>query len=241
MMMDRDIEGRVGGTFDSTPTSGFEDQGVTEKAKDRVRDIAADARHSATEQLETRKGRAADTLNGVARSLRSSGEQLEADQIGGGQYVRQAAEQVERLAEYLGQRDVTEMMDQVEDFARRQPVLFVGGAFAIGVLGARFLNSSRERLDRSLNDGYRRDFYADQFESRPTGGVAGQDGYGYRDARSSLGRQGFYDSEPAGRGDMDMRPGMGYAAAPIRTEDDAERGFGSESIAPARNREETDG
>ena len=240
-MMDRDIEGRVGGIFESPPTSGYDDEGVSERAKDKVRDIAAEARDSATEQLETRKGRAADTLSGVARSLRSSGEQLEADHIGGGQYVRQAAEQVERLAEYLGQRDVSEMMDQVEDFARRQPVLFVGGAFAIGVLGARFLNSSRERLDRNSDDGYRRDFYGDRVSGRP-GGLAGQDGYGFGDSRSSLGRQGFYDAEP-GRGQTDnMRPGMGYAAAPIRSEEDMERGFDSDSIAPGRDREgATDG
>ena len=34
------------------------------------------------------------------------------------------------------------MVTQVEQYARRQPAIFLGGAFALGLLGARFLKSS---------------------------------------------------------------------------------------------------
>src|SRR5690606_20210610 len=69
------------------------------------------------------------------------------DQADVGQYMRQMADQVDRFAGYLESRDVGEVMDQVEDFARRQPAAFIGGAFTLGLIGARFLKSSRERLD----------------------------------------------------------------------------------------------
>jgi hypothetical protein len=36
------------------------------------------------------------------------------------------------------------MVRNVEDFARRQPALFIGGAFMLGLLGARFLKSSAQ-------------------------------------------------------------------------------------------------
>ena len=41
-------------------------------------------------------------------------------------------------------RDVGELVNEVQRFARRQPALFVGSAFAIGVIGARFLKSSSD-------------------------------------------------------------------------------------------------
>jgi hypothetical protein len=65
-------------------------------------------------------------------------------------YVNQAAEQTERLSEYLSERDANELVREVEDFARNRPAVFLGGAFAIGIAAARFLKSSagqREALE----------------------------------------------------------------------------------------------
>ena len=54
-------------------------------------------------------------------------------------------------------RDLTELMDDVNRFARRQPALFVGAAFAAGALAARFLKSSPDgerRFRSSAAPGY---------------------------------------------------------------------------------------
>jgi hypothetical protein len=40
------------------------------------------------------------------------------------------------------EKDVNEMLRDVQQFARRQPALFIGGSFAAGLLAARFLRSS---------------------------------------------------------------------------------------------------
>jgi len=60
---------------------------------------------------------------------------------------------VENWADYVQQTDVRQMADRVESFARREPAIFLGGAFALGLLGARFLKSSRrsdeDQWDRS--------------------------------------------------------------------------------------------
>ena len=50
-----------------------------------------------------------------------------------------AADRTQDIARYLQQTDVNDMIRGVEDFARRQPLLFLGGAFAIGLIGSRFL------------------------------------------------------------------------------------------------------
>jgi len=137
------------GTTDSfTATSGA----TSETSQDNtttVKEKAREAKEMAAERVQSRvnqqKYRAAGSLSDVASSLRSAGEQLPTDN-GMSRYMLTAADQVQHLAEFLENRDVAELMDNVEDFARRQPAAFLGGAFALGVLGARFLKSSRREM-----------------------------------------------------------------------------------------------
>src|SRR5918911_4028667 len=131
-------------------TAQDQEQGgaAVEQAKDKAQELASRAQEKAGEQVESGlargKSRAAEALGGVAQSLRLSSQHLrDQNQEGTGRYVEKAAQQVERLSSYLQNRDVGEVIDEVEDFARRQPALFLGGAFALGLLGARFLKSSR--------------------------------------------------------------------------------------------------
>src|SRR5919199_770720 len=133
--------------------------GVVEQAKDKAQELASQAQQKAGEQVESGlargKSRAAETLGGVAQSLRLSSQHLrEQGQEGTGRYVEKAAQQVERLSSYLQNRDVNEVVDEVEDFARRKPALFLGGAFALGLLGARFLKSSRRGEAGTAGTGY---------------------------------------------------------------------------------------
>lgn len=137
-------------------TTGAAGASVVDQAKDTAQQLMGQAHQQAKAQVQTgvsrSKGRAADSLRGVARSLRTSGEQLRSQDQGNvpanvSGYVDQAAERVEQLADYVQNTDVAEMLDGVERFARREPAIFLGGAFAIGLLGSRFLKSSR-RNDR---------------------------------------------------------------------------------------------
>jgi hypothetical protein len=90
------------------------------------------------------KNRAADALGAVAQSLLFSWQQLrEQDRSAMGELAEKAANRVERWADYVQNTDAREMAERVESFARREPGLFLGGAFALGLLGARFLKSSR--------------------------------------------------------------------------------------------------
>jgi hypothetical protein len=108
--------------------------------------VTQQAKQQATSQLESQKGRAVDTLVTVAQALRQTGQHLqEQEQSAVGGYVEQAAERVERLTNHLRARDVPELIAETQDFARRQPGLFITGAIALGFLGARFLRTSGER------------------------------------------------------------------------------------------------
>jgi uncharacterized protein YjbJ (UPF0337 family) len=117
---------------------------IADEAQQRAGQAVDTARHQVASQVSSQKDRAAEGLGSVAQALRQTGQQLrEQDQIGVTQYIDRAADQVDRISGYLGRRDVGQLVDDVEDFARRQPALFLGGAFVLGLLGARFIKSSR--------------------------------------------------------------------------------------------------
>jgi len=125
---------------------------VADQTKQAARHVVDQAREQATSKLGAQKDTAAAGLTSVAQALRQTGQHLrEQDQTGVTSYIDSAADQVEQLSSYLQGRDISQLVDDVERFARRRPVLFIGGAFALGILGARFLKSSRQQVATSNN------------------------------------------------------------------------------------------
>ena len=113
---------------------------VTEQAQQAAGQVVDQARQQVSSRLAGQKERAAEGLTGVVHALRQTSQQLrEQDQQAVTDYIETAASQVERISNYLKQNDLGKSVDDVERFARRQPVLFLGGAFVLGLLGARFL------------------------------------------------------------------------------------------------------
>ena len=116
---------------------------VASQVKDQAVHLQDQVAEQATSKLDERKDQATSGLGDVSQAVRKTGEELRSrDQAMVAGYVDQAAEQLDRATQYLRNRDVRELVSDVESFARREPTLFIGGAFALGVLAARFLKSS---------------------------------------------------------------------------------------------------
>src|SRR5436190_2815649 len=112
------------------------------------------ARSSAADQLNTQKSRATDGIGSVAQAIRTSTQQLRDQKHETiADYVEQAADQLDKFSKQLRDKDVTEMLSDAQRFARRQPAMFVGAAFAVGLVGARFLKSSNENRWNDGDDG----------------------------------------------------------------------------------------
>jgi hypothetical protein len=129
------------------------------------------ARSSAADQLNTQKSRATDGIGSVAQAIRQSTQQLrdqKHETIAG--YVEQAADQLDKFSKQLRDKDVTEMLSDAQRFARRQPAMFVGAAFAVGLLGARFLKSSKENRWDDEDDGSRYASYGSRYARRYSAG-----------------------------------------------------------------------
>src|SRR5215210_7407274 len=105
--------------------------------------IAGRVREQATAQLSKQKDRATEGLGSVADAVRGTTEHLRNNQHDKvANFAEQAAQQIDRFSERLRNKDVTELLDDAQQLARRRPAIFVGGAFALGLLGARFMKSS---------------------------------------------------------------------------------------------------
>jgi hypothetical protein len=132
-------------------TAGARDSptlGRNADSEPRAGGIIERAREQAAAKLAFGKDRALDGLGGVAQAVRETTQSLrnqQHDTIAG--YVDEAANQIDRLARHLKNKSVGELIDDTRQLARRQPALFIGAAFAIGLVGARFVKSSSPERD----------------------------------------------------------------------------------------------
>lgn len=108
--------------------------------------VVSRMRESASAQLSSQKNKATEGLGTVAQAVRQSTQQLRDQQhetLAG--YVESAANQIEQLSQRLRDKDVGELLEDAQRLARRQPAVFIGSAFALGLLGVRFFKSSARR------------------------------------------------------------------------------------------------
>jgi len=111
---------------------------------DRVRD-------QASAQLAGQKDRVTDGLGSIAGAVRKTTDDLRETQHGTlAEYVASAADQLDHLSTRLKDRDVGDLLREAQSLARRRPAMFVGSAFALGLLAARFLKSSRPEISPAM-------------------------------------------------------------------------------------------
>lgn len=136
--------------FDQKPDAPDFDLGAaateaSEQIQDQVTGLTQQVRQQATDTLVSQKERLADTLDTVTLLLHQAGEHAELkDKAMLSGYVDKASGQLGQWSETLREREVTQLLDDTVQFARRQPMLFFSGALAAGFAGARFLRSSTQ-------------------------------------------------------------------------------------------------
>jgi hypothetical protein len=149
---------------DTTETVSREGgNGAAETAQDRAKEAAAQAQDKARKAAEHARGRVRDQVDqrstqlgeqvrsgasdarSVAEQLRNQGKQTPA------RYVEQAADRAERLGGYLRESDGDRLLNDVEDFARRNTWAVALGGLALGFAASRLLKaSSSDRYRSSL-------------------------------------------------------------------------------------------
>ena len=114
-----------------------------DKVVDRTKSTLRDVRDRAGSSLNDGRRRAAEQMGGIGGALHRTSEQLRSeDQARFADVADSVGRQIDRVADYLRDSDGRTITRDIEGLARRQPALVFAGAFALGLVAARFLKSS---------------------------------------------------------------------------------------------------
>lgn len=145
-------------SFEKKSSPATEQSGkIVDQAKQAITHVASDvagqAREQVSTQFDTRKDKAVETMDNVASAIRDTSDKLKG--IGPlGDVAGRAADSIEKVADFFEDKQIGDVVRDVERFARREPALFIGAAFALGLIGGRFLKSSSPRSSASSSGGY---------------------------------------------------------------------------------------
>ena len=120
---------------------------AADQAKETAQNVAAQAQNKVREQVDQRTTEAGERIGSTAEDIRSVGQELRNQgKEGPANVAEQAADRIDRAGGYLRDSDGDRILNDVEDFGRRQPWAVLAGAVVVGLAAARFLKaSSRER------------------------------------------------------------------------------------------------
>ncbi len=210
---------------------------AVDTAKDKAGDLVDQAKTAATDRLETGKDQATGLLGDAADALHDTADALrEHDNDAFARYADAAADQVAHFTSALRGKSVGELFDEAERFARRDPGLFLGGAFVLGIFGSRFLKAATPQ--RSSGEGRRaahvtpgsRPYASGNYDGR-TGGY-GASSYGLGASRSGAMGSGSTNGGTMGAGETASGLPSGAARSESRT--------GTPSLPSATSRPATD-
>jgi hypothetical protein len=90
-----------------------------------------------------------DQVESLAEATHKAAQSLDGKNSGIAGLLHEAADGLDRMSHSFRDRDVGEIYGTLHDFARRQPLTFMAGSFAAGLLLARFLKTSGEKARHS--------------------------------------------------------------------------------------------
>jgi len=109
------------------------------------RGLASLASEKITSVVAEQKTAASDYVGRVAEAVRRASDQFEGEMPAAGQYIRTAAGQMDKVAGALRRRDMSRLLNDAENFARRQPFAVFGAAVLSGFAAVRFFKSASNR------------------------------------------------------------------------------------------------
>jgi hypothetical protein len=149
----------MGGRFDTPGSTAPGARPGTEDVSDTVKRAAGKAadevKAEGAELLDQAKGRAeglveegkaagAEHASGFARAIHHAADDLEESSPDIARHVRAAGDSIRGIADAMRDRSAGQLLEDVNDFARRQPTLFFGAAAIAGFALVRFAKSSAE-------------------------------------------------------------------------------------------------
>lgn len=116
---------------------------ATQHLKTAAADTASRAKASAERVVTDKRDEAASRIGRYSSAIHESARSLESEDPNIAWFTHQAADRLDRVAEYIRSCNYAGVCRDVEDVARRHPALFFGGMFTLGLLAGNMMKASR--------------------------------------------------------------------------------------------------
>jgi len=110
--------------------------------KQQAAAVASEIGHELEKTASEQVTHGAEAIRGFAMAVEAAGLELEKVSPQLARYVNESADKIREVSTSLSSRQVNDIVRMATDFARSQPVLFLGAAVATGFALARFFKSS---------------------------------------------------------------------------------------------------
>jgi hypothetical protein len=126
---------------------------LVDTMRERVGPIAEQVKDQAAAVTQQQMASAAEGLESAAGAVNAVGDRLRESNLGElSRYTDLAADQIEKAAAWLRTTTPEEIARNVEDFAKKQPEIFVAGALALGLIGLRLLRGTSQDSDEKKDE-----------------------------------------------------------------------------------------
>lgn len=153
-------EPTTGSSFRTQPSETHPLAEAGQQATASAGHLAERAADVGIQQADRGREMAAEGIDKVAQTVRRLSTDMQTDQPRIASAASTAADQAEKVAQYLRETDARQIIGNVEDVARRQPLIFLGGAFLLGMAASRFIKAAGGG-GRSAQAGQRSGYSAD--------------------------------------------------------------------------------
>ena len=189
------------GTWNEEGSSSFE--GERQDLKQKAKRTAERARGQVRSVADSSRSQLATQISGIGRALRGAGEKLREDEKGekASHYTDMLADRADQVSRFLEEHDADEIYGRVEDVARKNPLLFLGGCAVVGFALGRFLKASsggegEERMPLGITGGEEEDVGRERYAfNQERGGGFGEERYERNRERYESGQE-RYETAP---------------------------------------------
>jgi gas vesicle protein len=113
-----------------------------ENLKGTAKQVVSEAGEKLSASVSEQKAAGADYVGNIANIIRRAAYEFDSDIPQAGHYIRMAAAQLDNVSDAMRNRDMSEIVGNVQSFARKQPTAFFGAAVLLGFAAVRFLKSA---------------------------------------------------------------------------------------------------
>lgn len=140
---DSDSAGKLSGAKQNVTRAA---RNTSQQIKSVAGDTAARAKESAQRAVSSKREEAASRIGGYSSAIHESARSLEEQDPNIAWFTHQAADRLERVADYVRNRDFAGLRADAESIAHRHPAVFFGAMFGVGLLVGNAMRASRRNI-----------------------------------------------------------------------------------------------